>query len=384
MVINPGSNSTAGQVVLHLNTGGSTDSISSIPSGIKTSRLETDKITSNGQITSTVKTGTAPFAVASTTLVSNLNADLLDGYDSTHFATAGDLTGLSNSKLSLSGGEMTGPISFTSKTDADTALALLGTDEAINNIVIANSGTNSLILKRITPDNFIAKLGIAKVYNYKGTLANLDALKTIESAAVGDVYNLIDSSKNYACIKTIDTTILEADFNTYWQEIGTAINLEGYATVASVSALKTELIGANEEEDTTIKYAIKLAGEAKGTAENAGNAAAAIIKDAKEITTFLQVENSLASINQSLGNKVDTGTLAAYAKSDDVADVIGSAQSTLENQISGKVSIDGSSVMTGNLQINHTKACAFVSSKDVISAKMEYDDTLKAIKFKFA
>jgi hypothetical protein len=43
--------------------------------------LETTQgITSPAQIVSTVATGTAPFAVTSTTVVTNLNADLLDGY----------------------------------------------------------------------------------------------------------------------------------------------------------------------------------------------------------------------------------------------------------------------------------------------------------------
>ena len=43
--------------------------------------LETTQgLTSPAQIVSTVATGTAPFAVASTTVVTNLNADLLDGY----------------------------------------------------------------------------------------------------------------------------------------------------------------------------------------------------------------------------------------------------------------------------------------------------------------
>jgi hypothetical protein len=45
----------------------------------------TGNIAATGQLTSTVATGTAPLTVASTTLVSNLNADLLDGL---HSATA--------------------------------------------------------------------------------------------------------------------------------------------------------------------------------------------------------------------------------------------------------------------------------------------------------
>lgn len=39
----------------------------------------------SGQITSSVATGTAPLSVASTTLVSNLNADMIDGYHETSF-----------------------------------------------------------------------------------------------------------------------------------------------------------------------------------------------------------------------------------------------------------------------------------------------------------
>lgn len=43
--------------------------------------LTTATISASGQITSTLATGTAPFVIASTTKVTNLNADLLDGAD---------------------------------------------------------------------------------------------------------------------------------------------------------------------------------------------------------------------------------------------------------------------------------------------------------------
>ena len=51
----------------------------------------------NGIITpvlqSTVATGTAPFTIASTTLVTNLNVDYLDGQHGSYYTTAGNLTG---------------------------------------------------------------------------------------------------------------------------------------------------------------------------------------------------------------------------------------------------------------------------------------------------
>lgn len=66
----------------------------------------------NGIITpkleSTVATGTAPLIVASTTAVTNLNADLLDGNHASAFATSGH----THNYLPLAGGTMTGAITF--------------------------------------------------------------------------------------------------------------------------------------------------------------------------------------------------------------------------------------------------------------------------------
>lgn len=50
--------------------------------------ITTGALSASSQITSTVSTGTAPLVVASTTKVTNLNADLLDGYDTSAAAAA--------------------------------------------------------------------------------------------------------------------------------------------------------------------------------------------------------------------------------------------------------------------------------------------------------
>ena len=53
-------------------------------------------------LTATVATGTAPFTVSSSTKVNNLNADLLDGLDSTYFySPANPPPGSGNSKLTV-------------------------------------------------------------------------------------------------------------------------------------------------------------------------------------------------------------------------------------------------------------------------------------------
>lgn len=52
-----------------------------------------DALTVTGQITSNVTNGTAPLVITSTTAVTNLNADLLDGQHGSYYTTAGNLSG---------------------------------------------------------------------------------------------------------------------------------------------------------------------------------------------------------------------------------------------------------------------------------------------------
>ena len=49
---------------------------------------------STGQFVSTVATGTAPMMVSSKTVVTNFNADQLDGYDAASFVLATDYAAL--------------------------------------------------------------------------------------------------------------------------------------------------------------------------------------------------------------------------------------------------------------------------------------------------
>lgn len=53
------------------------------------------QVLSDGRLQSTLATGTAPLVVASTTAVTNLNADLLDGQHGTYYNAAANLTGTS-------------------------------------------------------------------------------------------------------------------------------------------------------------------------------------------------------------------------------------------------------------------------------------------------
>lgn len=80
-----------------------------------------------GQITSTVANGTAPLVVASSTLVSNLNADKLDGYDASGLFTALSNSG-NNISLTIGGTNKTLQVGYAasagSATSAGTATTL--------------------------------------------------------------------------------------------------------------------------------------------------------------------------------------------------------------------------------------------------------------------
>ncbi len=89
--------------------------------------------TMTGQLTSTVATGTAPFVVASTTKVTNLNADALDGLDSTAFMAA-----TADNWVDAGGDAMTGALDMGTNdiTNAGTvtATAFSGDGSALTNI----------------------------------------------------------------------------------------------------------------------------------------------------------------------------------------------------------------------------------------------------------
>jgi len=62
----------------------------------------------SGQLTSTLATGTAPFAVTSTTVNTNLNADLLDGYHYNNLPYLANASGTTNYLAKFTGANSIG------------------------------------------------------------------------------------------------------------------------------------------------------------------------------------------------------------------------------------------------------------------------------------
>lgn len=82
-------------------------------------------LSASGQITSTVATGTAPLSIASTTTVTNLNSDLLDGEHGSFYQNAGNLNAgtLLAARMPAFSGDASSAIGTTSLTLANSGVA---------------------------------------------------------------------------------------------------------------------------------------------------------------------------------------------------------------------------------------------------------------------
>ena len=83
---------------------------------------------------STIETGTAPFTVASTTLVSNLNADKLDGQEGTYYLDYTNFTNTPDATLTLatSGDGISGSDTFTANQSTDTTFTVTVSSASTN------------------------------------------------------------------------------------------------------------------------------------------------------------------------------------------------------------------------------------------------------------
>jgi hypothetical protein len=133
-------------------------------------------------ITSTQATGTAPFTVASRTVVSNLNADLLDGLDSTAFATTSsntlagiqtisnttDSTAFNNGALIVQGG-----LGVAKNVNISGSLTVTGILTAVSSSIqyVTSSQLNVSDNKITVQSNDLVRFGGLSVYDSGSTSA---------------------------------------------------------------------------------------------------------------------------------------------------------------------------------------------------------------------
>lgn len=81
-----------------------------------------------------------------------------------------------------------------------------------------------------TKTQFIQDLDLSQVYNYKGTLEDLNALKSVASARVGDVYFISATNDSWACKQKV-TSATGDNYANYWSNLGKNVDLSGYMTL---------------------------------------------------------------------------------------------------------------------------------------------------------
>ena len=100
---------------------------------------------------STVETGTPPLTVISTTRVDNLNADLLDGLDSTAFAAA--VHAHDGAYVKAAGDTMTGSLTVDSGADANLVVSESGLSSGSGNSLVLSNPASNLLTGSLTINN---------------------------------------------------------------------------------------------------------------------------------------------------------------------------------------------------------------------------------------
>ena len=178
--------------------------------------------------TSTQATGTAPFTVASTTKVDNLNADLFDGQDSSYYLDASNFTSIPDGTLTLqtSGTGLSGSTTFSANQETNATFTV------VSNATSANTG--GTIVARDGSGNFSAGTITATTFSGSGiSLTNIpNSATTATTTNTGSTIVSRDSSGNFSA-GTITAT------------------LSGNATSSTTATNANNINVADESTDTT-------------------------------------------------------------------------------------------------------------------------------------
>jgi hypothetical protein len=166
---------------------------------------------------SNVATGTAPIVVASTTKVTNLNADLLDGYDTDTTATANTVV-VRNSDGNITGNNISGTLSTAAQPNI-TSVGTLTSLDVTGNITSGANVVTDLIVGKTTSVSITA------------TGANSNIFLKPTGTGTVDVWGKI--------ISNVATPIASTDATTkqYVDEVAQGLSPKGSVVAASYAAL---------------------------------------------------------------------------------------------------------------------------------------------------
>ena len=331
------------------------------------------------QFISTASTGTAPFQVGSTTKVDNLNADLLDGYDASTSSTSNTLA-VRDSAGNITANRFISTISSgipPLQVSSTTLVANLNADLLDGYNSSTGSTPNTVAVRdaigNLSASSFVstASAGTAPLQVSSNTLVTnlnsdlLDGYHASISATVNTIATR-DSSGNLsanAFISTVSTGTapLQVSSSTKVTNLNADL-LDGYdtstSTTANTIAVRDNsgnlnalgLIGSNTQ-DLLINgknYGIEL----RIDEGNVGTRAFKVTKTSSGTTTLLSVDsNGNTNISGTLSvSGTITGTLNGNAST---ASKLQTARNiSLSGSLSGSASFDGSADISINASIN--------------------------------
>ena len=249
--------------------------VGSIPTGYTSQELAFyDGIATEGQLVSAVATGTAPLVVSSTTVVSNLNADLLDGLHSSSFATSGHTHAILTRGTYLTGANYNGSAATTwavDATSANTASKVVARDASGNfsagTITAALNGNAATATKLQTARNIagvsfdgttnidipfvnitgkpttLSGYGIADAYTK--TEINNSLSNKLDKLLFDDLFEKVEVSSGIFAIKAKYDFYSVGEVSAYGEGIPTISFLTGISTTGTGNAITSiEKVGS--------------------------------------------------------------------------------------------------------------------------------------------
>ena len=173
-------------------------------SQIQVYRLTQDGIIQFNKQAKFVNTSGSPFTVNSSTVVSNLNADLLDGKDASAFSLTSH--NHDSTYLKLSGGTITGPLTCSSTGSYRANLNLISASDVPNDLYFGSNGSQhwSITSRSSSEGNYLgfystsSNGGWAATVNYSTKVWNFTVNPTVGGNAVIHSGNINSQSVNYA------------------------------------------------------------------------------------------------------------------------------------------------------------------------------------------
>lgn len=95
---------------------------------------------------------------------------------------------------------------------------------------------------------------LGSVFNFKGQVADMAALNAIDKPSVGDVYHVLTTDSG-ADAEYVYVSGVEGGTAAHWEELGTTLDLSGYATKtavdASIADINDKMIEAIDSSELT-------------------------------------------------------------------------------------------------------------------------------------